>query len=696
MPSDNTLVTIIKWLAGAALCVPLVFSVYFYPSHIAPQTFLFRLIVEAMLFVYLVLVLRNSAYAPRTSPMMWAVAVFIAVQALAGIFGIDPLRSFFSDFERHWGLITIIHFAVFFIIVSAVVREERSWRWLLAVSVGASALTAAYGTYQFFFEDIGRIYSTIGNPGFFATYLLLNAALALWLALGSFFARPWRFVFGGVAVLNAVVAVLTGTRAAMLALAAGIVVMGCGYVFWYEHKTKRIKMFCAALLVVFVLVGGAVLAFAHTDFGRKVGISRLAIFSLSDVTTRTRLFAWQAGTRGFLDAPILGAGPENFKAVFNKYFDAKFYTYETGETEFDRAHNIFIEQLATGGGIGLFSYMGMFAVFLYALWRGRNAGAIGAHASIMLGAFVAAYFVQGFFNMDTLTSFLPLFLVFGYVAARTTHAREAHPHVPHDAQEPFTFSFTAIACVVFVACAYGAWMMNITPARADRALSDADDLHQHIVTTDPRDATLSGMNAYRHALEFSTYGRDTAQKLFAAYAFDIYQTYGKRSPQEFSDELLPLAMGELEAYIQQHSRDYLAYSMLGKLYNIQLLLTVKKDVEVEHMLDRAQTLAPERLEMPLVFTQRALLEGDYDTAIARAEKGIAKSKKFVDFYRVAFIAYSLKGNEDKAFYALDEGVRNGLSLVNEKEMGWLAQQYERRGMPEEARIWHDRAIQAPR
>ena len=691
--SDTVLVTIIKWLAGAALCVPLVFSVYFYPSHVAPQTFLFRLIIEAMLFAYLVLVLRNSAYAPKLSLMFWTVAAFIGAQALAGVFGVDPLRSFFSDFERHWGFITIVHFFAFFVIVSAVVREDRSWRWLLAVSVGASFLTAVYGIYQFFFEDIGRIYSTIGNPGFFATYLLLNAAIALWCALGSFFTRPWRFLLGGIAAFNAVVAMLTSTRAAMLAFAAGVVVMGCGYVFWYEHKTKRLKMFLAALLIVFIAVGGAVLALAHTDFGAKTGISRLAIFSLSDVTTRTRLFAWQAGREGFLDAPLLGAGPENFRVVFNKYFDPGFYTYEIGETEFDRAHNIFIEQLATAGGIGFIAYAGMFAAFLYLLWRGRRAGAFGAHTSIILVAFVAAYGVQGFFNMDTLTSFLPLFLVFAYVAARATHTSEEHPHALNTEHEPLTFSSAAAMLIVFFALAYAGWVMNIQPARADRVLSDTDDLRQHIGEVDQNDALAVAAETYRRALDFSAYGKGTIQKSLAAYTFSFYQAFGRQSPQAFTDELLPFSLRELEAYIRQHPHDYLAYSTLGRLYNIRLLLTAKKDEQIERMLAQAQTLAPKRLEMPLVLAQRTLIEGDYDAAATQAEEGIAKSKKFYDLYRVAFIAYSLQGDEDKAFRALDEGVRNGLPLASEKEIGWLAQQYVKRGMLAEAQEWYARIEQ---
>ena len=46
--NEQTLINWIKWIAMAVLCVPLVFSVYMYPSHAAPQTFLFRALVEAV------------------------------------------------------------------------------------------------------------------------------------------------------------------------------------------------------------------------------------------------------------------------------------------------------------------------------------------------------------------------------------------------------------------------------------------------------------------------------------------------------------------------------------------------------------------------------------------------------------------------------------------------------------------------
>ena len=90
--------------------------------------------------------------------------------------------------------------------------------------------------------------------------------------------------------------------------------------------------------------------------------------------------------------------------------------------------------------------------------------------------------------------------------------------MPHTAQEPVTVSFAAAALIVFFALAYGGWVMNIQPARADRALSDADDLRQHIGEVEPNEALGAATETYRRALDFPAYGRGTVQKSLAAYA----------------------------------------------------------------------------------------------------------------------------------------------------------------------------------
>ena len=112
--NEQTLINWIKWIAMAVVCVPLVFTVYMYPSHAAPQTFLFRALVEVMLGAYLVLVLKNSAYLPKFSVLTWAITAFMGAFVIAGIFSVNPVRSFFSDFERHWGFITVVHFYILY------------------------------------------------------------------------------------------------------------------------------------------------------------------------------------------------------------------------------------------------------------------------------------------------------------------------------------------------------------------------------------------------------------------------------------------------------------------------------------------------------------------------------------------------------------------------------------------------------
>ncbi|MBI1755174.1 O-antigen ligase family protein, partial [Candidatus Azambacteria bacterium] len=327
---------IIRWLAYAALLVPLVFSVDFYPSHIALQTFLFRAIVEVMMVVYVALLLKNSFFAPKSSAVLWAFVAYVAALMISAFAGEGAYRSFFSDFERHWGVVTIAHFFLFFLVLASVFRDASSWKKFFSVSAGASALVALYGLYQFLFEDIGRVYSTVGNAGFLATYLLLNAVIAV----GLLKERP-RWVWRCVAAFDAVAAILTATRGAALAFIAGVVVFGIGYLFFGKESTKRGRTYLVVAALALLLFGGLAYSARDSASMRAYGLNRLFHISLSEVTAKTRLYAWTSAWKGFLERPLLGAGPEHFNTVFNRHFNSDFYTYEIGETEFDHAHNIF-------------------------------------------------------------------------------------------------------------------------------------------------------------------------------------------------------------------------------------------------------------------------------------------------------------------------------------------------------------------
>ena len=99
--------------------------------------------------------------------------------------------------------------------------------------------------------------------------------------------------------------------------------------------------------------------FVNKDSGfvqNNEGLRRLTSISLQERTMQTRFMTWNSAWQGFKDRPILGHGQENFYVVFNKYFNPEIYSHAGSRIWFDRAHNIFLDHLTTGGLIGLILY----------------------------------------------------------------------------------------------------------------------------------------------------------------------------------------------------------------------------------------------------------------------------------------------------------------------------------------------------
>ena len=120
----------------------LVSSAFFFP-FITTKVFVWRAIVEVVFAAWLILALWDPAYRPKRSIIFYSVFAFLAVIGLADLFGVDRLMSFWSNFERMEGFITLLHLGMFFIVISSVFREIDWKRWW-NVSLAASFLMVLY------------------------------------------------------------------------------------------------------------------------------------------------------------------------------------------------------------------------------------------------------------------------------------------------------------------------------------------------------------------------------------------------------------------------------------------------------------------------------------------------------------------------------------------------------------------------
>lgn len=681
----SILVKIITWLAYAVLAVPLLFSVYFTPSHIAPQTFAMRLLVEAMLFAYIALALSNNAYLPKFSALSWSMVAFACIYIVAGIFGLNPAQSFFSDLDWHWGFLTVAHLLAFFFILRGVMRGREAWRRLFAVSISASALAALYGVWQFFFTpEIGRIYSTIGNPAALSSYVLLNAVIAAWLAFESVSLKE-KIFFGGIALLNVSVTVMTGTRATALALIAALGVFLVGYLLFWKKESKKGKAVLSGGIIALVIALALIYGFRDSSFVKNnETLSRLTNISASAGTSKTRLFAWQAAWESFKEYPVLGVGPENFSIAFNRHFDPGFYAYEKVETEFMRAHNIFLEMLATAGIAGFGAYLAIFISFFVLIVRGVRQKIFDGHFGIMGFAFVAAYFVQGFFSMDTLTTFLPLLLLAAFTDAGMAKTGEK---AAIQAKKLELLPLTLVA----VALLYAGWSLTVKPAFADRALSDALALGQRMQELVPADAVSQAVPLYKEALEQTPYGTNTIRTSLAQFTLDFYSWFGDAPGSDFQKHLLPYALSESLAEAKGNTYDYFSAYYAARLNVIGYVLTNKEDAAVASLVESRMKAMPARLELLFAEAQYALIRQDIDKSIALATQGVKASSAFTDFHHLLFLAYNFKNDQESAFQSAQNAIANGFTFTNIRELLWLAHAYKQKGMTDESQDFYERA-----
>ena len=89
---------------GALFVVP--FIVFVVDSSqvfpfITGKNFLFRVLVGTSFFAWLGLIFFREEYRPKKSLLLLSVSILVAVMFLAGLFGIEPKQSFWSNFEAH-------------------------------------------------------------------------------------------------------------------------------------------------------------------------------------------------------------------------------------------------------------------------------------------------------------------------------------------------------------------------------------------------------------------------------------------------------------------------------------------------------------------------------------------------------------------------------------------------------------------
>lgn len=533
------------------LCLPLVvFNDLFFP-FITGKGFAFRIIVGVTFASWLILTLRDTSVRPKGSALLFAFALFVFSLGVSTFLSENPYKSFWSNFERMDGWISLVHQFVYFLVLTSMLQTKKMWRAFWNTSIGVSTVIGVYGLFQLFgllqiHQGGVRVDATFGNATYLAVYMLFHAFITL-VALTSWTKERWlQALYGFAFVLQIIIIFYTATRGTILGLIGGLLLSALIIVFFGKNQAKTRKWGIGVLIAIFILIGGF-FAVKDTAFVRDNDVlTRIASISLSEGSTRFTV--WSMALKGALERPIFGWGQESFNYIFNKNYQPSLHSQEPW---FDRAHNQFLDWLVAGGIVGLTLYLALYGFALRYLWRKQSIrsevtddGVFTLTERALLTGLLAAYAFHNLFVFDNLISSILFLSVIGYIVVKSGRGKP-FPSGAGSMSEPIRWALSGVIVLIFIPVFY---FTNVPSLVRAHTLIEAIKPHQ--------EGLSKNFEYYKSSIEGFGTGLQEAHEQLLQFAFKIRgQNISALSSDEFKQETAIFAAQKFNEEIDKAPND---------------------------------------------------------------------------------------------------------------------------------------------
>jgi len=325
--------------------------------------------------------------------------IFLISQFLSFFFSIDRHTSFWGYYSRfNGGLLSIIcYLLLYWSFVSNL--NYRITNYELRIILFTATLVAVYGIAEHFGVDArywvqdvkNRVFSTLGQPNWLAAWLVALTPLTWSFALNSK-SLPRRQagkiqnpklmsknIFYILFFIFYICLLFTRSRSGLLGFGVAYAVFW-PLVFWSHRRNWK------PILRSFLLFTFSILLFTFA-FGRDwipgVKNFQFSIFNfqtgkktsepLVEPTTQPLLISesgdirkvvWQGAVEIWRHYPIFGTGPETFAYSYYWYRPREHNDLSEWDFLYNKAHNEYLNYLATTGMFGLAGYLLIIAIFI--------------------------------------------------------------------------------------------------------------------------------------------------------------------------------------------------------------------------------------------------------------------------------------------------------------------------------------------
>ncbi|MBI3955874.1 O-antigen ligase family protein [Candidatus Gottesmanbacteria bacterium] len=337
------------------------------------------------------------------TPLDIPISLYVVSQLLSSLFSIDPHVSWFGYYSRfNGGMLSIISYVLLYYAFVSNYKNYNDYKNYIKISLATGAVVALYGVAErlgvdkhLWVQDVqNRVFSTLGQPNWLAAYLASLIPLAAGFALEAQSAKrkAQNLLWLGVSLLYFLVLLFTRSRSGILGFAVADVVFW-GLIFLRHSLAKLqesvLRVFMAVHLAFFLIVffNGTSIApidrwmtiqgwktnevtNPRTNVATSSGQYTAPLLetggtesgSIRKYVWQGAISAWQSSLKTFL----VGTGTETFAFAFYQYRPREHNLTSEWDFLYNKAHNEYLNYLATTGILGLGSYL----VFLgsFVLW----------------------------------------------------------------------------------------------------------------------------------------------------------------------------------------------------------------------------------------------------------------------------------------------------------------------------------------
>lgn len=635
---------------GLFFLTPLIFTTINYELFEFNKMFLVYLTAIIILTAWLIKMVSQRRLIFQKTPLFWPLLIFFSSQLLATLTSISLYTSFWGYYTRqNGGLLSYLVYALLYFAFTANIGSAKTKQYL-KIMVLSLFLVSGYGILQkagidnhLWSQDVpARIFSTLGQPNWLAAWIdgLIFLTIAFFekkeeKSKKILFLIIFAFAFSAL--------IFTRSRSGFLAfwLIYFLALAGSFFIKTVKIKKTLLLFGCLAIGLTFLFLSPFPSVNRYLEGLSPTNPQSLPKWNKGDnpdlgsATADIRKTVWLGAIKVFQDHPILGTGPETFAYSYYWHQPQSHNLLSEWDFLYNKAHNEYLNFLATSGIVGLLAYLTLMGVSLKLFWKSRQ-----KKLNLLVWALGAGYLtilITNFFGFSVVATNLLFFLMPAFVF--TLQQKQSDEDRLSVDIEPFNERqkiFVIILTLAGLNLLFGLakyWLADYYFAQGEKNFQQGNY---------PQ-AYPNYQKAQHLRPQESFYTNKTATN--CAYLAIIFNQEGN---QEEANKFTVLAQELAQKTINQNPYQVNFYRQQSQTYYLLSSLEPKYQKSAYQLLLKAHRLAPVNPKITYNLGILAHQQGNPNQAISWLETTIQLKPDYQDGYYWLARFYQENGQKDKA------------------------------------------------